>query len=86
MVCAPAPVGVTFAVTVPLLVKTLITELIAEFIVVDAVAAPAAVGKPTTPASIAKAKIDFWYFFIILIFSYNLRHALRLHLWPLTKS
>jgi hypothetical protein len=67
IVCAPAPVGVTFAVTVPLLVKTLITEPIAELIVVDVVAAPAAVGIATAPANMATANIMFWLFLGILM-------------------
>ena len=39
IVCAPDPVGVTLALTVPLLVNKLITELIFELMVVDAVRA-----------------------------------------------
>lgn len=40
MVCAPAPEGITSTFTVPLVVKTLITELTTELIVVSSVAAP----------------------------------------------
>jgi hypothetical protein len=44
MVCAPEPVGVTLTFTVPLLVKTLIIDPMAEFTVVEVVAAPATAG------------------------------------------
>lgn len=54
-VWAPEPVGVTLTLTVPLVVKALITELIAEFTVVDAVAAPAMAGDTTKVSSVATA-------------------------------
>lgn len=57
IVCAPDPVGVTLAVTVPLLVKTLITELIAELMVVEAVAAPATAGNASALTRSVATKI-----------------------------
>ena len=57
IVCAPAPVGVTFTLTVGPLVKAVMTELMFELIVELDVAAPATAGIPSTAMSKAIAEI-----------------------------
>ena len=67
MVCAPEPVGVTLTFTVPPVVNTLITELMAELTVVDPVAAPAMAGDSTKASRVATAGMVLRIFLVFLV-------------------
>ena len=55
MVWAPEPVGTTLTLTVPLVVKRLITELMLELMVVEAVNAETTAVEPTAKIVASKA-------------------------------